>query len=264
MSDDEEVHVVIEDAEDAGSTHRARDGGRSSEDLRAETARYRAETARLNKENALTRVNAALLTIDTESKAAKSEYARKMEEGDFDGAADAQARLAAAEARRTQFQAQGEAIQRQPATFEERLNQYTPATADWMRQHRDWVEDPRKSSKLAGAHHLAVSQGHQPDSTGYFDFVEKFIGLRDVRGGNNGGASRDGGSRVSASSNSNDHVRDGGKTVILTAAEKKAATDGTLVWNYGDKKGQPLGVVEVARRKAAMHAEGRYYRLGER
>jgi hypothetical protein len=46
-----------------------------------------------------------------------------------------------------------------------------------------------------------------------------------------------------------------------------AATDGTLVWNYDDpsgkakfKKGEPIGIREMARRKSLMTKEGRYDR----
>ena len=41
------------------------------------------------------------------------------------------------------------------------------------------------------------------------------------------------------------------------------ATDGTLTWNHGPKRGQPIGIAEFARRKAAMHAEGRYSQLND-
>jgi hypothetical protein len=49
------------------------------------------------------------------------------------------------------------------------------------------------------------------------------------------------------------------RRVSLTQGEIQNATDGTLQWNYDDpsgknrwKKGDPIGVNEMARRKAAM------------
>ena len=54
----------------------------------------------------------------------------------------------------------------------------------------------------------------------------------------------------------------------LSAGEARAATDGTIVWNYDDpsgqkrfKKGDPIGVEEFARRKQAMKAQGLYDRV---
>src|SRR5260370_373085 len=49
--------------------------------------------------------------------------------------------------------------------------------------------------------------------------------------------------------------------VYLSEKEKKIATDGTLVWNYGPNKGKALGLQEMARRKAEMHKQGMYDRL---
>lgn len=66
-----------------------------------------------------------------------------------------------------------------------------------------------------------------------------------VRGGGGGGGD-------------NRHVR-----VILTDGERDHATDGTIVWNTDDptgrfKKGDPIGLTEMARRKMLMKKNGRY------
>ena len=51
----------------------------------------------------------------------------------------------------------------------------------------------------------------------------------------------------------------------LTQGEARAATDGTLVWNYDDtspqkrfKKGDAIGHQEMARRKQALQKQGAY------
>jgi hypothetical protein len=49
----------------------------------------------------------------------------------------------------------------------------------------------------------------------------------------------------------------------LTKNEAASATDGTLVWNYSDpkgkfKKGEPIGIAEMARRKKTMKEQGLY------
>ena len=45
------------------------------------------------------------------------------------------------------------------------------------------------------------------------------------------------------------------KDIKLDAREIEAAQDGTLIWHYGPKKGQPIGVQEVARRKLELAKE---------
>ena len=55
----------------------------------------------------------------------------------------------------------------------------------------------------------------------------------------------------------------GGTEVRLTKGEAQSATDGTLQWNFNDpkgkfKKGDPIGIQEMARRKKAMTEQGLY------
>ena len=70
--------------------------------------------------------------------------------------------------------------------------------------------------------------------------------------------SRDGGAVTSGKLSPN--------LVTLTPGEVSAATDGvTLTWNYDDpkgkfKRGDAIGVHEMAKRKQAMQKEGRYDR----
>ena len=60
----------------------------------------------------------------------------------------------------------------------------------------------------------------------------------------------------------------GGTEVRLSPGEAKAATDGTLVWNYNDpsgknrfKKGDAIGVQEMVRRKHELTKQGQYNRV---
>ena len=53
--------------------------------------------------------------------------------------------------------------------------------------------------------------------------------------------------------------------VRLSKGEAASATDGTLIWNYDDpsgqkrfRKGDPIGVQEMARRKLALQQAGQY------
>lgn len=146
----------------------------------------------------------------------------------------------------------------------------TPKSQEWLRNHKDWITDPRKSNKLTAAHHDAVGEGITPDTTEYFEHVEKYLGIR-----KDAETRKDGGDRrqtrqgaptvpVNASGNDGGHGT-GARTVRLTRAEATAATDGTHVWNWDDpkgkfKKGDPIGVQEFARRKEQMQKAGWYDR----
>ncbi len=81
----------------------------------------------------------------------------------------------------------------------------------------------------------------------------------------NGAAKRRPGPPVAPVQASGGGVSGGGVEVRLSKGEAAAATDGTLVWNYSDpsgknlfKKGDPIGITEMARRKKAMSEQGLY------
>ncbi len=48
---------------------------------------------------------------------------------------------------------------------------------EWLREHRDYVTDPRKNAKLQNMHWEALDAGHKEFSTGYFIEMEKLLGL---------------------------------------------------------------------------------------
>jgi hypothetical protein len=153
----------------------------------------------------------------------------------------------------------------------------TPPSQNWLRQHRDYVADPVKSKRLTAAHYKADAEGIVIDSPQYFDFIEQELGLKQAPAADKG---KDGGERQQLQrrpaaptapvtpSGGGIGGSDGKLTVKLTRGEAAAATDGTLVWNYPDptgknrwKVGDPIGVQEMARRKAQGIKEGRYDRV---
>jgi hypothetical protein len=262
--DDGELHVVVEgeDGDASSSTDNIAQADRLAAKYRADAAAANRKTAAYNIEAARLKVDSDMLTTESEARAAESQYREAREVGDIDAETKAQRRLAAAEARRTLLENQAEHIARTPVrsgdNFEDHLSQFTSRTADWMRDHRDWVEDPKKNSKLIGAHNFAIAEGLTPDTDEYFSHVEKMIGLRSGGGSSRSGSMRSGSSDINPN-DVNTHVRDGGKSVYLTPGERKTATDGTLTWATGPNKGKPLGLQEFSRRKAAMIASGGYY-----
>lgn len=244
-------------------------------------------------ETRLGTVEQGLSAAQTASDAAKAEYKTAMEAGDWDKAAEAQVKIADARAdlkrlleAKSDLEAQKSsspplsAPSRQEATrasspadpVEAFIASRTEPTARWLREHKDFITDPRKNAKMTGAHWDAIGEGLQTDTPEYFAHVEKYLGLTKAapngKGNGNGNGSQPP-ARRSASSAPVAPVQasaggtSGGKEVRLTPGEAKTATDGTLVWNTDSKdgrykKGDPIGIQEFARRKSLMMEQGLY------
>lgn len=179
--------------------------------------------------------------------------------------------------RTTQTQPQTRTQQGDPS--EAFLATRTPKTQQWLRDHPDMLtavslrfvgkattEQNKIGAKLSAASSDAEAEGLTPDTPEYFAHIEKFVGLKkaDTRQTT---TTRRPAAPTTPVSYSAGGTNGGGVEVRLSAAEAKAANDGTVVWNTPDpsgqnrwKKGDPVGTQEFARRKLAMQKEGRYDR----
>jgi hypothetical protein len=245
-----EIEVVFED--DEPSPRRSRDADRNATDNGA-LARQRLQNEQIWRQQALHEAEKAALTAKSEADAAEYAHFQASETGDYQKQAQASRAMSSAEAKLAAAEAWQEALRQYRPTssdpFEDHLAKFTAPTAQWMREHKDWVEDPRKNSKLIGAHHIAVGDGEIPDTPSYFAHVEKTIGLQGNGRSSGGSVSR---GRMDGVNPADARTHVNGDSVYLTANERKIATDGTLTWNHGPKKGLPLGLEEFARRKREM------------
>jgi hypothetical protein len=263
---------------------------------RAAAAERELETSRGEvAETRLGTVEQGLSAAQTEASAAEAAYAQAMTDGNFAEAAKQQRRMARAEAesvRLTEAKADLEAVKIQPREQRQQqvrqetqpsgdpvetfLSKCNPETAKWLRAH---PEDARvlatqpgtpRAMKLNAAHSDALAEGIVYESPEYFAHVEKFLGpkvaAKPANGSGNGAQRRTPSAPVApVGSDAGGSPLNGGNAVRLTAGEARAAQDGTLQWNYDDpspqkrfKKGDPIGIQEMARRKQAMEKEGRY------
>jgi hypothetical protein len=261
----ETLRVVIDDDEGGATLQSRTPRADRVADLERETGQWRAETARLRQEAHHNRLEAARIQVDAglrqttaEAESARAAYQSALDRGEFDRTADAVAKLAEIEVRRREIEREQQALARIPAPPSDPVEAYcagrTEPTRRWLEQHRDFITDPQKNARLTSAHWAAVAEDLVPDSPEYFEAVERRIGLRD------GGRRAVEGKFEIDRSNPNTHAR--GNSVFLTPGEVRAATDGTLTFNTGPKKGQPIGTVEAGRRKAIMIREGRYNTIG--
>ncbi len=171
--------------------------------------------------------------------------------------------------------------------FTRYISQFSPVAQRWLRAHPDAVTDPDLNARLIRAHHVAEDQGLEKEGEEYFRLLEQKLGYTTA---GDGGTEVDiepprrtqqearpvprqqpaARQRASApvrgsDSGSGRSTNGNGQTlkVTLTAGEKANAEDGTIVWNRDDpqgrfKAGDPIGITEMARRKAALTAAGRY------
>lgn len=279
----------------------ATDRAKAESDRRAAEAERRATEATKRATEAQTEaltgqagaVDAGISAAQAEADAAEKEYKVAFESGDAAAAAKAQRVLARAEARIERLnEAKADLASRsergpEPKTeertdtasdpFENYVRQFSQPTAEWLRSHRDWVTDSKKSQKLQEAHFNAVNSDLSPDTPEYFQHVEKFIGIRKDEprktNGNGNGHDTTTRRRAAAPPAAPVHQSGGGVSgssgteVVLTRGEAAAAQDGTHVWNYDDpspqkkfRKGDPIGVQEFARRKLELSRQGAYDR----
>lgn len=162
-----------------------------AEAKRAETERLRADDAeRHAKEVSQTRQSAvsaemtaidnALANVEHERADAKLEYSAAMAGGDYDAAAEAQAKLAdiAIKAQRIKegkaaIERRAEDARTQADPVEQWASKVSDKSAAWIRSHPDSVRTVDQQKKLEQAHYLALGNGHQADTEAYFDFLNK-------------------------------------------------------------------------------------------
>jgi len=244
---------------------------------RAQTAETQVVSSQLDT------VLSGLAAAQAEADAAEQEYVRASEAGDFSAQARAQRKMAAAESRITRLSEakddleeatkrrpaqetrHREPSQRPPADPVEAFiagGKLTPKSAAWVRAHPECATDTVANARMLAAHNLAVADGIAIESEEYFRRIEE--GIKPAAPGKDG---RRPSSAAAPGGGPSGALNGGGTEVRLTKREAESATDGTLVWNYPDptgkgrwKVGDPIGLVEMARRKAAGKAAGLYDR----
>lgn len=225
-------------------------------------------------------IETGIAAAKSESQAAQEALTAAFDAGNAKGVAEANRRIARAESELALLENAKvdvpEKPQRQQTTqtdpTEAFINSRTAPTQAWLRAHRDYLTDPKKNAKMQAAHYDAESEGLALDSPQYFEHVEKFLGIRksEVTEKKQNADAQPSQRRPTAptapGAATGGGMSGGAREVTLTAGEAKAATDGTHVWNYDDptgkgrfKKGDSIGLQEMARRKMEMTKQGRYH-----
>jgi hypothetical protein len=125
-------------------------------------------------------VENAIANTEHERSDAKAEYKAAMEVGDFDAAAEAQAKLSDIAVRAQRIKEGKAALERraedarsQPDPVEQFVSSLSPASAGWVRAHPDVISN---RSELERAHYGAVYNKIPLDTPEYFSFLESELG----------------------------------------------------------------------------------------
>ena len=287
MSEEPEIEVEIEAEQDAPVVETKKDGSEDAialaireqakeyevklvaEREEKEAARRRAETAEREARVATARVadsdlasvTNAISMVEMQREKVKRQLKDAMEAGDFDGTVKAQEDLSEAitklnalkEGKNYIEQRKSEPVNVDPQ--EAYIGKFTQRSQEYLRQHRELVTNENKNKRMIAAHYEAEAEGHKPDSEAYFQFLDNKLGYAD--------APKKAPSRMPAGapvSRGNGDIQSGGNgnVIKLSSGEARAATDGSIVWNAGANKGEPIGVKEYARRKSLMIKSGQY------
>jgi len=266
---------------------RAQDQEQRRRDAERQAAEHKAEADASKKRETSSRldtITTALSAAQEDAERAKSDIKAAHVAGDPDAMVEAQDRLAKARSQEMRLDEAKQDIearakappQPRPAPSNDPVEAFiqnrTQQTADWIRAHPEYVRSERGLRKLTAADAVAQAEDLIPDTPEYFARVEEYLGIgkkAEVEKAPTEAAQvqpkRSAAPPVAPGSAVSSNGSSGSPSVALTQREVNAATDGTIVWNWNDpngkfKKGDPVGLQEMARRKLELQRRGAYDR----
>jgi hypothetical protein len=158
-------------------------------DKRAQAAAVEAFSARNDVEDSNLRlIETAIDTVERDNGILKAEYQRALATQDFSRAAEITEAMQQNTVKLQQLQNGRDALRSKPREVipaprsadpvEAFASHLTPQSADWVRAHPEYVRDQRLNRRMIAAHELAVTEGIQPDTTEYFETIERTLGIR--------------------------------------------------------------------------------------
>lgn len=137
-------------------------------------------------------VNNAIAASQAESDAAQRDYEAAIVNQDTKAQADAQRRLSRAEARLVQYEDSKAILEERAKRAEAEPKKDTKSSdpveaaianlpdsaKSWLRDHREYLTEPRKNAKIQSLHWDAIEAGNQAFSPSYFEWLEVQLGMR--------------------------------------------------------------------------------------
>jgi hypothetical protein len=127
----------------------------------------------------------AIDTVSRDQELMKQAHTYAMQNGDFARATELQSEMSANSAKLLQLENGKQAMENAPRQPEPQMPpadpveafaaQLSPRSADWVRNHPEFVRDPRLNAKMIAAHNLAVADGIPTDTDDYFAAIEETL-----------------------------------------------------------------------------------------
>lgn len=127
----------------------------------------------------------AIDTVNRDIELLSQAHTFAMQSGDFDRATKIQREMSANEAKLLQLENGRRAMEEAPRPPEPQMppadpveafaSQLSRRSADWVRQHPEFVTDQRLNAKMIAAHNLAVAEGIPTDTDEYFEAIEETL-----------------------------------------------------------------------------------------
>lgn len=120
----------------------------------------------------------------------KRQYAEALKNGDFEAVAELQDRMSDVSAKLVQLESGKTALETRPVQritppvdvvdkFTEKLSS---KSAEWIRNHPEFVTDKKLNRKMLRAHEDAMDDGISADTSEYFSYIENRLGLNNDDG----------------------------------------------------------------------------------
>lgn len=271
-SDDSAIEVVRAQVKEFEAKLQAERKEKEEARRRAEMAERQAREAQSKvAQSELDVVSTSIVAVESERDAVKRELKDAMERGDVDATVAANERLAEVtttlkqlkEGKENLERTRSEPVNNSADPVEAYISKFSPRSQEYLRQHKDLVTDTSKNKRLIAAHYDAEAEGLAPDTDQYFAFIDQKLGYTSETGQETGQKQSSRRATPAAPVSRGGDLSSGGgsasqNVVKLSPGEARAAVDGSIVWNSGPNKGEPIGVKEYARRKAMMQKSGAY------
>ena len=200
MSTENENEIVVDDNEEPKEITleegvddlKARLDAANKRAADAEAARMAAEQKAHGAQVTVQETNLQLVvnaidTLQQSSAIAKANYKAAMSNGDYEAAATYQEEMTQHAAKLLQLEQGKQALETAPPPpapvarssdpVEAFASQLSPASAEWVRKHPQYVTDPRLNQKMIAAHNMVMADGHTADTADYFAAVESLLGV---------------------------------------------------------------------------------------
>lgn len=127
----------------------------------------------------------AIDTVNRDIELLSQAHTLAMQSGDFNRATQIQREMSSNEAKLLQLENGRKAMEEAPRQPEPQMppadpveafaSQLSRRSADWVRQHPEFVTDQRLNAKMIAAHNLAVADGIPTDTDEYFEAIEQTL-----------------------------------------------------------------------------------------